>query len=40
VVKEYMGVSLSDALKKFTVGTVLASVVALGMTRCTVNYLE
>jgi GntP family gluconate:H+ symporter/D-serine transporter len=32
VVKEYLGVSLSDALKKFTAGTVLASVVALGMT--------
>jgi len=31
-VKEYLGVSLSDALKKFTAGTVLASVVALGMT--------
>lgn len=29
VVKEYLGVSLSDALKKFTGGTVLASVVAL-----------
>ena len=32
VVKEYLGVSLSDALKKFTVGTVLASLVALGLT--------
>ncbi|MCP9761153.1 permease DsdX, partial [Aquitalea sp. S1-19] len=32
VVKEYLGVSLSDALKKFTGGTVLASVVALGLT--------
>ena len=32
VVKEYLGVSLADALKKFTVATLLASVVALGMT--------
>lgn len=32
VVKEYLGVSLGEALKKFTVGTLLASVVALGMT--------
>lgn len=32
VVKEYLGVSLSDALKKFTGGTVLASLVALGLT--------
>jgi len=32
VVKEYSGVSLSDALKKFTAGTTLASVVALGLT--------
>lgn len=32
VVKEYLGVSLGEALKKFTVATLLASVVALGMT--------
>lgn len=32
VVKEYLGVSLGDALKLFTVATLLASVVALGMT--------
>jgi GntP family gluconate:H+ symporter/D-serine transporter len=29
VVKEYLNVSLSDALKKFTGGTVVASIVAL-----------
>lgn len=32
VVKEYLGVSLGEALKKFTAATLLASVVALGMT--------
>jgi GntP family gluconate:H+ symporter/D-serine transporter len=32
VVKEYLGLSLSDALKKFTAATVLASVVALCLT--------
>ncbi|MFC6283034.1 MULTISPECIES: GntT/GntP/DsdX family permease [Polaromonas] len=32
VVKEYLGASLADALKKFTAGTVLASLVALGLT--------
>ena len=32
VVKEYLGVSLGEALKKFTVATLLASVVALGVT--------
>ncbi|WP_204360081.1 gluconate:H+ symporter [Ralstonia sp. GX3-BWBA] len=32
VVKEYLGVPLSEALKKFTGGTTLASVVALGLT--------
>jgi GntP family gluconate:H+ symporter/D-serine transporter len=32
VVKEYLGVSLADALKKFTSATVLASLIALGMT--------
>lgn len=32
VVKEYLGVSLGDALKKFTSATVLASCVALGLT--------
>ena len=32
VVKEYLGVSLGDALKLFTGATWLASVVALGMT--------
>ena len=32
VVKEYLGASLTDALKKFTAGTVLASLVALGLT--------
>jgi GntP family gluconate:H+ symporter/D-serine transporter len=32
VVKEYLGVSLADALKKFTSATVLASLVALGLT--------
>lgn len=32
VVKEYLGVPLSEALKKFTAGTTLASVVALCLT--------
>lgn len=32
VVKEYLGVSLADALKKFTSATVLASLIALGLT--------
>ncbi|WP_256874060.1 GntT/GntP/DsdX family permease [Pseudomonas umsongensis] len=32
VVKEYLGVSLAEALKKFTSATVLASLVALGLT--------
>lgn len=32
VVKEYLGVSLADALKKFTSATVLASCVALALT--------
>jgi GntP family gluconate:H+ symporter/D-serine transporter len=32
VVKEYLGVSLAEALKKFTLATVLASLVALGLT--------
>lgn len=32
VVKEFLGVSLSEALKKFTAGTVVASVVALCLT--------
>lgn len=32
VVKEYLGVSLADALKKFTAGTVLASLTALALT--------
>ncbi|MEC4165814.1 MULTISPECIES: gluconate:H+ symporter [unclassified Pseudomonas] len=32
VVKEYLGVSLTDALKTFTTATVLASSVALGLT--------
>ena len=32
VVKEYLGVSLIDALKKFTLATVLASLIALGLT--------
>lgn len=32
VVKEYLGVSLADALKTFTSATVLASVVALLLT--------
>ncbi len=32
VVKEYLGLSLSDALKKFTAATVLASVIALCLT--------
>lgn len=32
VVKEYLGVSLADALKKFTAATVVASLVALGLT--------
>ncbi|MTJ80550.1 MAG: permease DsdX [Telmatospirillum sp.] len=31
VVKEYLGVPLPDALKKFTGGTILASVVSLGL---------
>lgn len=34
VVKEYLGVSLSEALKKFTGGTVAASIVALLATLC------
>ncbi|WP_114268167.1 hypothetical protein [Klebsiella pneumoniae] len=29
IVREYLGISLSDALKKFTGATVLASLVAL-----------
>ena len=32
VVKEYLGVSLTDALKTFTTATVLASSIALGLT--------
>ncbi|WP_458370121.1 GntT/GntP/DsdX family permease [Pseudomonas fluorescens] len=32
VVKEYLGVSLAEALKKFTSATVLASLIALGLT--------
>ena len=32
VVKEYLGVSLTDALKTFTTATVLASLIALGLT--------
>ncbi|AFQ49876.1 gluconate:H+ symporter [Burkholderia cepacia] len=32
VVKEYLGVSLSEALKKFSASTTLASVIALGLT--------
>lgn len=32
VVKEYLGVSLADALKTFTSATVLASLIALGLT--------
>jgi D-serine transporter len=32
VVKEYLGVSLAEALKKFTLATVLASLIALGLT--------
>jgi len=32
VVKEYLGISLSEALKKFTGATVLASVAALVFT--------
>ncbi|MGU7779267.1 GntT/GntP/DsdX family permease [Burkholderia sp. PU8-34] len=32
VVKEYLGVPLSEALKRFTGGTTLASVIALGLT--------
>ena len=32
VVKEYLGVSLTDALKTFTTATVLASTIALGLT--------
>lgn len=32
MVKEYLGVSLTDALKTFTTATVLASTIALGLT--------
>jgi GntP family gluconate:H+ symporter/D-serine transporter len=39
VVKEYLGVSLSEALKKFTLATVLASVVALGLTLLLSNFI-
>ena len=39
VVKEYLGVSLADALKKFTLATVLASLVALGLTLLLANFV-
>lgn len=39
VVKEYLGVSLTDALKKFTSATVLASLVALGLTLLLSNFV-
>ena len=39
VVKEYLGVSLSEALKKFTLATVLASFVALGLTLLLSNFV-
>ncbi|MNF00612.1 DsdX permease [compost metagenome] len=39
VVKEYLGISLSEAIKKFTGATVLASFTALGFTLLLANFV-